>query len=163
MSKKIVLLLMSILFIVGATTGYSLFTVVPDFLLPPSQNEYTLVVTGPNELFITRILFSVLFAISFAAVPISALISNKFSSHANYSVMITSSGIIMALSMSVSVIYYKNYFINVLSMPQIVESAALELARMPYNQIPLYSITVTLLFGIFVYGFRKIVDNRAIK
>lgn len=143
------------LILIGGITGYFLFSIFPDLLLPKSSLEYTLITVQANEIFISRSIFSVLIAGVFAISPISALVSFKFTKANHYPVTIIIFLVITLFSMLTSIFYYKNYFAELFTANSIDASMPIKLNIIPYFEIPIVGIGVTILCALVWLGIRS--------
>lgn len=158
MSPKKIFVILLLFLLVGAGVGYFTFSMFPDWLFPGSSTEHTLVATQENETFVTRSLFSFFVALAFAAVPLSALITFRFSANDRYPVMIFSSTVIMIVSMLAGIFYYQGHFSEMFAaLGQ--EGISIRLDTVPYYKIPLLSAGATIIVGLLVLGFRASKTN----
>lgn len=149
--KLIVILV--VLFLVGVTTGYVLFSGFSEILLSKSSGKYTLIATEANEVLVTQVLFAIFIALAFVSVPVSALVSDKFSSTNLKLSRLVIFGIILILSISGFIFYYQNYFVDLATAMNSGSEISIKLDMIPYFRIPLLSAAITVAAGLLYLSF----------
>jgi hypothetical protein len=152
MPTKKILPLTATFFFAGFILAYVLFSSFPDYVLPASAGEYTLVASQPNEAFVTRLLFSLFLGLAFVSVPVASWYAGRYSHHATSAIMTAIYFAVMIGSIVLLVFYYKSHFAEMFSALGIQSTIPIPLDTIPYYRIPLLATLVTCFAG-FLHRF----------
>jgi MFS family permease len=155
MPTKNVFLLMAACFIAGFMLAYALFYSFPDYVLPASTSEYTLVTSQANEAFATRVLFSFFVGLAFLSAPFASWYASKYSRHTTW---VFTTAIYLAITTGaivLLVLYYRSHFAEMFSALGIQATMPIPLDTIPYYRIPLLAAFVTCLAGLMHRVLRK--------
>lgn len=156
MSLKNIRVLLVIFFILGLAAGYISFSTFPDVLLPGAPTNYTLTATDTNKVFITQSFYSVLMALAFASVPLSALLASRSPNNKVRPATVMIFTVVMIFSYIAGVIYYQNYFTEMFSALGLQAGVAIKLDIIPYYKISLLSLGATIITGSLASGYQSI-------
>lgn len=152
MSTKKLIIVLVVLFLTGSGIGYFAFSGFTELLLSKPSGEYTLVVTKPNEVFVTQVSFTVLIALAFVSVLISALVSTRFSSANLHVRSLLIFAVILVVSVLGAIFYYQNYFADLYTALDSGSGVSIQMDNIPYYRIPLLSAGITLVAGVIYSG-----------
>lgn len=144
-------------FIFGALVGYFSFASYPDLLLPAVSHEYTLVVTDPSELVLTRVLYSFFVALAFLSVPFTTYISSSLLKVIRFSMpsLLIMFQIIMIIIATVEIVIYQHFYAESLDVSHMVINFSLPLDAIPYYKIPIIITLLTICSGFLLLPFKS--------
>ncbi len=154
MPTKRILPLTAAFFFAGAILAYVLFSSFPDYVLPTSAGEYTLVTRQPNEAFLTRLLFSLLLGLAFASAPAASWYTGRYSNQTTFTVTTAIYFAVMIGSIALLILYYKSHFAEMFSALGIQSTIPISLDTIPYYRIPLLATFVTCFAALLYRVFR---------